>query len=118
MIAFTASPTLSFISSALRFVITLSIRSLPTRTTTCAITPPNWISSILPTSLLRAESVMRLLLCSQIWTKCLEVEFECELHDSRIPRRCDRAEPGAPYDDARCVQGRSICEVKHLGPEV
>src|SRR4029077_153587 len=42
----TVSPTLSFISSALRFVITLSIKFLPTLTTTCAITPPNSISTL------------------------------------------------------------------------
>src|SRR5215472_8002204 len=58
MIATTVSPTFNFISSALRLVITLSIRLLPTRTTTCAITPPNCNSSILPVSLLRADIVI------------------------------------------------------------
>ena len=52
------APTFSFISSTLRFVITLSTRFFPTRTTTCAITPPNWISTTFPSNRFRAESVM------------------------------------------------------------
>lgn len=59
MIAETVSPTFRLISSALRLVITLSMRLSPTRTTTCAITPPSWSSVILPSSLLRADSVMK-----------------------------------------------------------
>src|SRR5215471_19994149 len=58
MIAETVSPTLSFISSALRLVMTLSIKFEPTLTTTWAITPPSWSSTIFPSRRLRAESVM------------------------------------------------------------
>ena len=58
MTALTVSPILSFISSALRLVMTLSIRASPTRMATWAMTPPSWISSIFPVSLLRADSAM------------------------------------------------------------
>jgi hypothetical protein len=54
----TLSPTFSFISSALRLVITLSITLLPTRMTTWAITPPSWSSVTSPSRRLRADRVM------------------------------------------------------------
>src|SRR6267143_1563639 len=54
----TLSPTFSFISSALRFVITLSIKFFPARMTTWAMTPPNWISTTSPSRRFRADRVM------------------------------------------------------------
>lgn len=57
--AFTISPFFSSISSALRRVMTLSMRFFPTRTVTCAITSPILISVIFPLSWLRAESGIR-----------------------------------------------------------
>jgi len=54
----TLSPTFSFISSALRLVITLSIKFFPTRITTWAMTPPNWISTTLPSRRFLADRVM------------------------------------------------------------
>ena len=56
--ATTLSPFLSFNSSALRRVMALSIRFSPTRTTTWAMTVPNWTSSMVPRSLFLAEIVM------------------------------------------------------------
>ena len=53
----TASPALSFISSALRRVITLSISFSPTSTTTCAIIDPNCTSLTLPRKLIDARKV-------------------------------------------------------------
>src|SRR5262249_20592991 len=58
MTAETLSPTFSFISSALRLVITLSITFFPARTTTWAMTPPNWISTTLPSMRFLADRVM------------------------------------------------------------
>jgi hypothetical protein len=46
--AVTESPSFSFISSALRFVMTDSITPPATLIVTCASTPPYWISSIVP----------------------------------------------------------------------
>src|ERR1700676_15436 len=54
----TVSPTLSFISSALRLVITLSITLSPTRTTTWTTMSPTSISTTFPASRFRAESVI------------------------------------------------------------
>lgn len=55
MTALTVSPFFKPISSALRRVMTLSIRFLPTRTVTCAMTSPSWMLTIFPGSWFLAE---------------------------------------------------------------
>ena len=82
----TRSPTLSFISSALRFVITLSIRFSPTRTTTCATTSPSSISVTVPARRFLAESVI---CCSPMhWTQATQIRdmlvFRIEVAHHRI----------------------------------
>jgi len=106
IIAETVSPTLRFISSALRLVITLSMRLSPTRTTTCAITPPSWSSVILPSSLLRADSVMRLSIT-------VYIDFRPHIF-GRVPISPSRRSPGTQARK-NYVRDQSRSENKGLG---
>src|SRR5215472_14505491 len=100
MMAETVSPTLSFISSALRLVMTLSIKLEPTLTTTWAMTPPSWSSTIFPSRRLRAESVMG----ERIRQKAESRKQKAESRKQKAESRKQKAESRFPWKEKMAIK--------------